>query len=84
MNDEDLVLYSEYLENMHKDMQKRFSDLLMLDIPSWVTILFEANVADVDASLQRTLLELQSDEVLCAKFKDKECNIRKVNDIAMK
>ena len=55
-----------------------------MDIPVWVTIPFKVNVADVDVSLQGTLIELQSDEVLCAKFKDNECNIWKANDIATK
>ena len=84
VNDEDLVLYSEYLESMQQDMQPRFSDLLMIEIPAWVTIPFEVNVADVDASLQETLIELQSNEVLYAKFKDKDCNIWRANDIATK
>ena len=36
-----------------------------MDIPAWVKISFEVNVANVDVSLQETLIELQSDEVLC-------------------
>ena len=36
VNDEDLVLCSEYLENMQQDIQRRFGDLLMMDIPAWV------------------------------------------------
>ena len=65
-------------------MQTRFSDLLMMDIPAWVTIPFDVNVADVDASLKETLIELQSNELLCDTFKDKECNIWKGNDVATK
>ena len=84
MNDEDLLLYSEYLENMQEDMQTRFSDLLMMDIPAWVTNLFEVNVADVGASLQEALIELQIDEVLSAKLKDKECNIWRSSSITTK
>jgi len=84
LHDEDLALYSEYLENMHEDMQTRFSDLLMMDIPTWVTIPFEVNVADIDISLQEPLIELQSDEIMRAKFKDGKYNIWKTNDIATK
>ena len=69
---------------MQQDMQTRFIELLMIDIPAWVTIPFEVNVAKVDASLQETLIELQSNDVFCAKFKDKNCNIWKANDIATK
>ena len=36
-----------------------------MDIPAWVKISFEVNVANVDVSLQETLIELQNDEVLC-------------------
>ena len=42
--DEDLVLRREYLENMQQNTQTRFSGLLILDIPAWVTIPFEVNV----------------------------------------
>ncbi|XP_068220211.1 uncharacterized protein [Palaemon carinicauda] len=70
LQDEDLALYGEYMENMHKNMQIRFSDLLMMVIPTWVSIPFEVNVADIDISLQEPLIELQSDEIMRAKFKD--------------
>ncbi|XP_076324409.1 zinc finger BED domain-containing protein 5-like [Tachypleus tridentatus] len=58
LQDEDLALYGEYMENMHEDMQTRFSDLLMMVIPTWVSIPFEVNVADIDISLQEPLIEL--------------------------
>ncbi|XP_068217841.1 zinc finger BED domain-containing protein 5-like [Palaemon carinicauda] len=84
LQDDDLALYVEYMENMHKDMQIRFSDLLMTVIPTWVSIPFEVNVADIDISLQEPLIELQSDEIMRAKFKDGKCNVWKTNDVATK
>ncbi|XP_076348273.1 SCAN domain-containing protein 3-like [Tachypleus tridentatus] len=84
LQDEDLALYGEYMENMHKDMQTRFSDLLMMVIPTWVSIPFEVNVADIDISLQEPLIELQSDEIMRAKFKDGKYNVWKTNDVATK
>lgn len=84
MHDDDIALYAEYLENLHENMQARFSDLLLMDIPTWVAIPFEVNAADVDISLQETLIELQSDEILHAKFKDGKHNIWKTNDAAKK
>ncbi|XP_076372972.1 zinc finger BED domain-containing protein 5-like [Tachypleus tridentatus] len=81
---EDLALYGEYMENMHKDMQTRFSDLLMMVIPTWVSIPFEVKVADIDISLQEPLIELQSDEIMRAKFKDGKYNVWKTNDVATK
>ena len=68
VNDENLLFYFEYLENMQRNL----------------VIPFEVNVADVDVSLQETLLELQSGEALRTEFKDTESNIWKANDIATK
>ncbi|XP_076324388.1 SCAN domain-containing protein 3-like [Tachypleus tridentatus] len=84
LQDEDLALYGEYMENMHEDMQTRFSDLLMMVIPTWVSIPFEVNVADIDISLQEPLIELQGDEIMRAKFKDGKYNVWKTNDVATK
>ena len=70
LHDKDHALYSAYLENMHKDMQTRLSNLLIMDIPTSVTIPSDVNVADTDISLQEPIIELQSDEILCARFKD--------------
>ena len=36
LQNKDLAIYGEHLENMHEDMKTRFSDLLMMDIPTWV------------------------------------------------
>ena len=84
LQDEDLALYGEYLENIHEDMQTRFSDLLWMDIPLWVSIPFEVNVAEMDIFLQEPLIESQSDEMMHAKFKDGKYNIWKTNDVATK
>ncbi|XP_076322057.1 SCAN domain-containing protein 3-like [Tachypleus tridentatus] len=84
LQDEDLALYGEYMDNMHEDMQTRFSDLLMMVIPTWVSIPFEINVADIDISLQEPLIELQSGEIMRAKFKDGKYNVWKTNDVATK
>ncbi|XP_076324411.1 zinc finger BED domain-containing protein 5-like [Tachypleus tridentatus] len=84
LQDEDLALYGEYMENVHEDMQTRFSDLLMMVIPTWVSIPFEVNVADIDISLQEPLIKLQSDEIMRAKFKDGKYNVWKTNDVATK
>ncbi|KAK2715087.1 hypothetical protein QYM36_009914 [Artemia franciscana] len=72
LRDEDLAFYGEYLENIHEDMQTRVGDLLGMDIPIWVLIPFEANVAEIDISLQEPLNEMQSDEIMHAKFKDEK------------
>ncbi|XP_068206165.1 zinc finger BED domain-containing protein 5-like [Palaemon carinicauda] len=81
---EDLALLGEYMENMHKDMQIRFSDLLIRVIPTWVSIPLEFNVADIDISLQESLIELQSDDIMSEKFKDGKYNVWKTNGVATK
>ncbi|KAK2719405.1 hypothetical protein QYM36_005031 [Artemia franciscana] len=55
-----------------------------MDIPIWVSIPFEVNVAHIELSLQEPLIELQSDEIMCAKFKDGKYNIWKTNHVATK
>ncbi|KAK2712003.1 hypothetical protein QYM36_010884 [Artemia franciscana] len=55
-----------------------------MDIPIWVSIPFEVNVAEMELSLQEPLIELQSDEIMRAKFKDGKYNIWKTNDVATK
>ncbi|KAK2712149.1 hypothetical protein QYM36_010996 [Artemia franciscana] len=62
----------------------QFSDLLGMDISIWVSIPFEVNVAQIELSLQEPLIELQSDEIRRAKFKDGKYNIWKTNDIVTK
>ena len=69
---------------MHKYMNTRLSDLFMMDIPNWVSIPFDVNIADIDISLQVSLIELQSDEIMRAKFTDGKYIIWKTNDITTK
>ena len=84
LQDEDLALYRKYLENIHEDMQTRFGDLFGMDIPTWVSIPFEVNVAEIELSFQEPLIELQSDEIMRAKFQDGKYNIWKTNNVATK
>ncbi|KAK2721261.1 hypothetical protein QYM36_003515 [Artemia franciscana] len=55
-----------------------------MDIPIWVSIPFEVNVAEIELSLQESLIELQIDEIMRAKFKEGKYNIWKTNDVATK
>ena len=49
-------------------MQVWFKDLLEINIPVWVLIPFEVNVADVVIELQEELVELESDEIARSLF----------------
>ena len=84
VHDDDLALYGQHLQNLHEHMQTRFNDLLTLNIPTWVISPFIVNAADVDVSLQETIIEMQSDEILLAKFKNRNHDIWKTNDTAEK
>ena len=84
VHDDDLALYGQHLQNLHEHMQTRFNELLTLNIPTWVISPFIVNAADVDVSLQETIIEMQSDEVLLAKFKNRNHDIWKTNDTAEK
>ncbi|KAK2715979.1 hypothetical protein QYM36_010513 [Artemia franciscana] len=55
-----------------------------MDIAIWVSIPFKVNVAEIELSLQKPLIELQIDEIMRAKFKDGKYNIWKTNDVATK
>ena len=52
-------------------MQTRVGDLLGMDIPIWVSIPFEVDVAETDIPLQELLNKIQIDEIMYAKFKDR-------------
>ena len=65
-------------------MQTRFCDLINMDIPTWASSPFEVDDADIDISLQEPLIELQSDEILRAKFNNGKYNTWKTNYIATK
>ena len=48
--------------------QVRLKDLLEINIPVWMMISFEVNVADVVIELQEELVELQCDEITRSLF----------------
>ena len=57
--EDDCGMYVDYLTRIQGHMQVRFKDLLEMNIPVWVLIPFEVNVADVVIELQEELVELQ-------------------------
>lgn len=54
LHDNNIALCDEYLENLHENVEVRFSDLIEMDMPTWIVIVFEFNFADVNISLQST------------------------------
>ena len=47
-------------------MQTRFSGLINMDIPTWVSTFFKVKVDNIGILLQEHLIELQNDEMLRA------------------
>ena len=79
-----LFIFKNSISSVIYIILNRFSDLLGMNIPIWVSIPFKVNVAEIELSLQEPLIELQSDEIMRAKFKDGKYNIWKTNDVATK
>ena len=69
------------VKKTYEDMEMRFKDLLELNIPVWVLIPFEVNIADVEIDLQEELIELQSDETPQSLFKKGKHDVWKNSDI---
>ena len=66
IKDDTLEIFCEHLDLIHKDMLKRFEDLLSILIPDWVLNPFE-NIEDVGA-IEEELIEVWSDVELKPKF----------------
>lgn len=69
-NDEDLMTYCQHLEALHSDFNKRFEDILKMNIPKWVLDPF-SNTETIDsAKLEEELIEVTTNEELKLKFKE--------------
>ena len=84
LQDDDCGVYVEHLKKNQEGMQVRFNDLLEINIPVWVLIPFEVNVADVFNELQEELVELQCYEIARSFFKKGNPNVWKNSDTARK
>jgi zinc finger BED domain-containing protein 5/7/8/9 len=67
VEDDTLNIFCEHLRALHDNMQKRFEDLLSLEVPDWVINPF-ANIEDL-GMYEEELIELQNDADLKPKFK---------------
>ncbi|VVC43066.1 Hypothetical protein CINCED_3A019706 [Cinara cedri] len=69
-NDEDLMTYCQHLEALHSDFNKRFEDILKMDILKWVLDPF-SNTETIDsAKLEEELIEVTTNKELKLKFKE--------------
>ncbi|KRZ07816.1 Protein ZBED8 [Trichinella zimbabwensis] len=70
MHDDDIQIYCDHLDVLQKDMQERFQDILTMKIPNWVIDPF-SNIDEIEMELEEELIELQTNEELKPKFKNK-------------
>ena len=70
LNNDDLLVYCQHLENLHRDFKERFQDILNMGIPEWILDPF-SNVNTAGSSqLEEELIELTTNEELKIKFKN--------------
>lgn len=67
IQDDDLQVFCDHLDMLHKDMSERYQDLLLMEIPDWVINPFSD--PEVDGVVEEQLIELQNDIELKPKFK---------------
>lgn len=60
--DDDLRTYCAHLQQLYDDFQKRFKDLIDLNIPDWVKNPFICKPEEQKIDLQEAVIELQCDE----------------------
>ena len=65
--DDDFLVYCNHLDVLHKNMQYRFEDLQLLEVPDWVINPF-LDIRNA-GELEEELIELQNDIELKPKFK---------------
>ncbi|CAG9796454.1 unnamed protein product [Diatraea saccharalis] len=68
-NNDDLLVYCQHLENLHRDFKERFQDVLNMVIPDWVLDPF-SNVNTAGSSHLEELIELTTIEESKIKFKN--------------
>ena len=74
--DEDVLAYCQHLTALLADLNKKFEDILRMDIPDWVLNPFageQTQIPDIDDSIliQELLIELSTNEELKAMFEER-------------
>ena len=73
--DEDVLAYCQHLTALLADLNKKFEDILRMDIPDWVLNPFageQTQIPDIDDSIliQEILIELSTNEELKSMFEE--------------
>ncbi|KRZ54784.1 SCAN domain-containing protein 3 [Trichinella nativa] len=70
VHDDDIQIYCDHLDVLQKDMQERFQDIFKMKILNWVINLF-SNTDEIEMELKKGLIDLQTNEELKPKFKNR-------------
>ncbi|KFD61358.1 hypothetical protein M514_12069, partial [Trichuris suis] len=66
--DDDVHVYCDHLNMLHKEMHERYEDILTVTIPPWILDPY-SNANEIETFLQEELIELQANEELKPRFK---------------
>lgn len=69
IKDDDILIYCDHLDILHKDMSERFEDLLNMEIPDWVINPFLENIEVCNDAVEEELTGLKHDIELKPMFK---------------
>ncbi|KAH1028848.1 hypothetical protein HUJ05_002172 [Dendroctonus ponderosae] len=69
-NNDDLLVYSQHLENLHSGFIERFQNILKLEIPDWVLDPFSNVNIEISPQLGEELIELTTNEEIKIKYKN--------------
>uniref|UniRef100_A0A5S6R590 Uncharacterized protein n=1 Tax=Trichuris muris TaxID=70415 RepID=A0A5S6R590_TRIMR len=72
INDDDMLLYCNHMTMLHTDMCERYADILSMTLPAWILDPF-SSVDGADVFLQEELIELQANDELKPKLKNRYC-----------
>lgn len=70
LSDSNILIFCNHLQLLHEDMQKRFEDLVNLNVPDWIINPY-INIESIsDHLMEETIIELQNDVEMKPKFKN--------------
>ncbi|KHJ41534.1 hypothetical protein D918_08386 [Trichuris suis] len=65
--DDDVHVYCDHLNMLHKEMHERYEDILTMTMPAWILDPY-SNANEIETFLQEELIELQANEELKPRF----------------
>ncbi|KAF2360367.1 hypothetical protein FHG87_008875 [Trinorchestia longiramus] len=70
VHDDDILIYSNHLNSLHEDLNRRYQDLVYMEVPDWLLNPFtDAWKSDNNSAIQEELLAVKNDFELKPLFK---------------